>query len=85
MCITPIFLPADIDECALGTDNCSDNANCSDTIGSYDCTCRTGFDGNGILCEGIINTSRFAASFILYSMEYGSVTVHIHNKHSSNL
>ena len=43
---------ADVDECDLGLDECSENANCSDTIGSYNCTCRTGFDGDGFSCTG---------------------------------
>jgi len=31
-----------IDECELEQDNCSPNANCSDTDGSFECTCREG-------------------------------------------
>ena len=31
----------DIDECAMDNDNCAHN--CSNTIGSYDCNCRTGY------------------------------------------
>ena len=40
----------DIDECALGVDNCDDNANCSDTVGNYTCTCNTGYTGDGLSC-----------------------------------
>ena len=43
---------ADIDECDLGTDNCSSNATCTDTDGSYDCTCRDGYSGDGFNCSG---------------------------------
>ena len=45
----------DIDECASDIDNdCHINSTCSNTIGSYDCTCEEGFSGNGIQCEGIV-------------------------------
>ena len=43
---------ADINECILHTDNCSIYANCSNTIGSYDCTCNAGFTGDGYTCQG---------------------------------
>ena len=44
---------ADINECDLGTDNCSSNGFCNDTIGSYDCTCSNGYSGDGFTCEGM--------------------------------
>ena len=43
---------ADIDECALGIDVCSDDATCTDTEGSYECICHPGYTGNGINCTG---------------------------------
>ena len=47
-----VFL-ADIDECALGTDDCDFNADCQNVPGSYRCICRAGFEGDGKSCEGI--------------------------------
>ena len=43
----------DIDECALNTDNCLHN--CSNTIGRYDCSCRTGYilDSDNFSCLNI--------------------------------
>ena len=44
---------ADIDECVMSNlNNCSMYANCTDTIGSYECTCSEGFTGDGFTCHG---------------------------------
>ena len=49
---TDLYSP-DIDECAdSNLNNCSLNANCSDSIGSYDCTCSAGYVGDGYFCDG---------------------------------
>ena len=42
----------DVDECALNTDDCHQFANCTNTIGSFECRCNTGFEGNGVFCRG---------------------------------
>ena len=47
-----IFLPIDIDECKYGTHNCHSDANCTNTKGSFYCTCHTGYSGDGITCVG---------------------------------
>ena len=41
----------DINECSEVLHNCDMNANCSDTDGSFTCTCREGFEGDGISCN----------------------------------
>ncbi len=46
------YEPADVDECSVGEFPCSENANCTNTLGNYSCKCNDGFDGDGILCEG---------------------------------
>ncbi|KAJ8038778.1 IgGFc-binding protein [Holothuria leucospilota] len=46
----------DIDECVLQTDDCSDQADCSNTPGSYNCTCQDGYfdvNGDGRVCQDI--------------------------------
>ncbi len=42
----------DIPECALGRDDCHVNATCSETPGSFECTCKQGFTGDGRDCQG---------------------------------
>ena len=50
MCIECNFLHLDVDECAGGIDNCADEAVCTDTDGSYNCACNTGYTGDGVNC-----------------------------------
>jgi hypothetical protein len=32
---------------------CSPNANCLNTLGSHECTCNSGYIGNGIICLNV--------------------------------
>ena len=50
-----MFAVLDIDECGASSPVCDINANCSNTRGSYICTCRTGYTGDGKTCQGRIN------------------------------
>ena len=61
--ITPFsFLPfLDVNECGLDSlsenhttyvNNCHDDANCTNTKGSFYCTCLNGYSGNGVSCVG---------------------------------
>ena len=44
---------SDVDECQNDTMNdCDDNADCFDTEGSFTCTCRDGYSGTGVQCQG---------------------------------
>ena len=42
----------DIDECALGMDDCSENAICTNTPGNFSCICDEGYGGDGTTCVG---------------------------------
>ena len=46
------FITQDIDECLNGTHDCDVNAECNNTLGSYKCTCKDGYEGNGTNCTG---------------------------------
>ena len=48
-----LFLHADIDECAYYADCCHGDATCTNTEGSFTCSCNEGFTGDGKQCEGM--------------------------------
>ena len=48
------FYYSDIDECSDDNLNsCDDNALCSNSAGSYSCSCNSGFIGDGRNCVGL--------------------------------
>lgn len=46
------YVIEDINECELNTHECQMFTYCNNTIGSYRCSCKEGFSGNGIHCQG---------------------------------
>ena len=46
----------DIDECETNPHKCHEEAACNNTHGSYLCTCKPGFIGDGQNCTGTINS-----------------------------
>ena len=42
----------DINECNLANNDCNQNADCTNTDGSYVCSCNTGYYGDGKTCDG---------------------------------
>ncbi|KAI8482586.1 carbohydrate binding [Branchiostoma belcheri] len=42
-----------IDQCTTGTDNCDDDATCTNTDGSFTCSCNTGYTGDGVTCTAL--------------------------------
>ena len=47
-----IFHYTDVDECDTSMFDCIPEAQCVNTIGSYECTCLPGYSGNGTVCDG---------------------------------
>ena len=43
---------SDSDECLNNSHNCSENATCTNTEGSFNCSCKPGYIGNGHNCSG---------------------------------
>lgn len=54
----------DFDECAEGTHKCSDNAECHNYNGTHNCSCRSGYEGDGFNCTGKQSVS-YVLSFLL--------------------
>ena len=53
-----LLIIIDVNECEAGTHTCDENAECTNTEGSFDCACRSSYFGDGFiacLCE--INNS----------------------------
>ena len=46
-----LLMCTDIDECQRDLDNCDINAECSNTVGSFHCTCNMGYTGTGIMSD----------------------------------
>ena len=46
------FIKTDVDECSENTHDCDSNADCTNTDGSYNCACKTGWSGDGTSCTG---------------------------------
>ena len=42
----------DVDECDI-TGSCHEDANCANNVGSYECTCKEGYSGDGSFCADI--------------------------------
>ena len=49
-----LMLFVDDDECLKTPPVCDINANCKNTLGSYLCSCKEGFKGDGNTCQGKI-------------------------------
>ena len=47
-----VICSPDINECIETIDNCHMNATCSNTDGSFTCSCNQGFSGDGVNCDG---------------------------------
>ena len=48
-----VSIASDFDECSSEPSPCDENADCVNSDGSYSCTCKQGFTGNGAICEGV--------------------------------
>ena len=61
--VAPHCVLTDIDECAVNNGGCSPEANCTNTPGSFNCTCHEGYSGDGFNCSGNKSTTALAPIF----------------------
>ncbi|CAH3179058.1 unnamed protein product [Porites lobata] len=54
----------DVNECSASPSVCHVNASCQNNVGSYVCSCNTGFTGDGKTCTGKIAPFSFVVLFI---------------------
>jgi len=46
------FCENDINECSKNNGGCHVNADCTNTPGSFSCSCKSGYFGDGLRCKG---------------------------------
>ena len=59
-----MFIHLDYDECnpssLVHRPDCDVNANCTNVLSTYQCVCRTGYEGDGTTCTGNSNLSNIS-------------------------
>jgi len=67
MMVSVIFLP-DVNECITDNGNCEQN--CTNTIGSFYCSCWTGYrlDENGKNCTGKFKAAMICSRVLTYAV-----------------
>lgn len=68
----------DVNECIDGSHSCaSNNAECNNNIGYYDCLCRSGYAKDGMICNGNYQNAMRIMLFQLMSkihlVKYGPI------------
>ena len=51
-----LIFTTDTDECVAAPGKCHNKAACNNTHGSYVCTCKSGYIGDGRNCTGTVNS-----------------------------
>ena len=65
-------MSSDVDECSAESSPCSENAECANSDGSYSCTCKQGFTGDGAVCEGNKANSHYESKYPTASWGLGT-------------
>lgn len=71
------FKNTDINECETNHNACSENADCTDLDGSFNCSCRPGFTGDGQTCSG----NHYSLVSVTINKQKMNVIYHILSEH----
>ena len=63
MSLFRIFL-LDINECSASLPICDVNANCSNRNGTFVCSCKVGYSGDGMTCVGKLTKNAISLSYL---------------------
>lgn len=59
-------IDVDINECVDGEFPCHENADCTNTDGSYSCMCKEGYAGDGMDCNGECHVSSMECTVLIF-------------------
>ena len=66
-----LFTCPDIDECSTVQHNCHAKAKCTNNAGSFTCSCKNGYTGDGQNCTGKLNYNwNGTTSWLIYLLIY---------------
>ena len=66
--VVSVFVYSDVDECTSSSPVCDVNAMCQNTHGSFSCTCKIGYYGDGKTCKGLWGVSLHRWSQLLTAL-----------------
>ena len=61
------MLSSDLDECTLGLDDCDKNADCFNSDGGFNCSCKRNYFGDGKSCFG---NNTISALYLIGNLAY---------------
>jgi len=51
--VVAVTVTPEVDECSQGLATCDTHATCTNTVGSYTCSCNSGYSGDGRVCNDV--------------------------------
>lgn len=69
-CMKFIVLVSDINECTDSLHNCHADGICTNTNGSFYCTCQVGYTGDGVNCTGNKNLNIYNQSNKMFPFSF---------------
>ena len=75
----------DINECLNKSHACDVSANCTNNDGSYNCTCKEGYTGDGQSCQGMSDQTQLASYKATLNNIQGLLKISLHGKMKCDL